>query len=256
MKNDAMQIALSGISARIEISPRGRESWGGKNGESKGIGMGLLRERNSMSSKNSKGFSMLELLVVIGIGFTMAAVSVMALLPLFLKSHVDSGYDTTLAVLRNTRNLAIAQTHEYIITFTPTVGTTPATITVQYQPAAAAGVIPPPQLVNTYTLPPDVNFAVKTGFPSNTPDAFGSGVTAIDFGYGPNQTSGQPTVVFGPDGGAYDQNGDYNGGVVYLVRSADTTMYNSRAITVFGATGRVRGWRLDSVSGTATWEQQ
>jgi hypothetical protein len=37
MKNDAMQIALSGISARIEISPRGRESWGGKNGESKGI---------------------------------------------------------------------------------------------------------------------------------------------------------------------------------------------------------------------------
>lgn len=199
---------------------------------------------------------MLELLVVIGIGFTMAAVSVMALLPMFLKSHVDSAYDTTLAVLRNTRNLAIAQTHEYIITFSSTVGATPATIEVQYQPAAVAGVIPPPQLVNTYTLPPDVNFAVKVGFPASTPDNFGTGVTAIDFGYGPNQTSGQPKIVFGPDGGAYDQNGDYNGGVVYIVRPSDTTIYNSRAITVWGATGRVRGWRLDSVSNVATWEQQ
>lgn len=195
---------------------------------------------------------MLELLVVIAIGFTMAAVSIMALMPMFTKSHVDSAYDTTLGIMRNTRNLAIAQSHEYLISFAPSIATTPATITVEYQPANGAAL----QFVNSYTLPLDVNFAVRTGFPANTPDAFGSGIKAIDFGYGPNQTSGQATIYFGPDGGAYDANGDYNGGVVYIDRPADTTIYNSRAITVFGATGRVRGWRLDSISGTATWEQQ
>lgn len=216
----------------------------------------LLRERKRMNWKKNKGFSMLELIIVISIGFTMAAVSIMALMPLFLKSHVDSAYDTTLAVLRNTRNLAIAQTHEYVITFSASVGATPATIEVQYQPAAVAGVLPALQLVNKYTLPPDVNFAVKTGFPTSTPDGFGSGVTAIDFGYGPNQSSGETQIVFGPDGGAYDQNGDYNAGVLYIVRPSDTTIYNSRAITVWGATGRVRGWLLHNVSGTATWEQQ
>jgi type II secretory pathway pseudopilin PulG len=208
-----------------------------------------------MSSKKSQGFSLLELMIVIAIGFTMAAVSILALMPLFLKSHVDSAYDTTLAVLRNTRNLAIAQTHEYVITFSSSVGATPATIEVQYQPAAVAGVLPALQLVNTYTLPPDVNFAVKVGFPASTPDGFGSGVTAIDFGYGPNQASGETQIVFRPDGGTYDQNGDYNAGVVYIVRPSDPTIYNSHAITVWGPTGRIRGWLLHNLSGAATWEQ-
>jgi Tfp pilus assembly protein FimT len=205
-----------------------------------------------MSSKKSQGFSLLELMIVIAIGFTMAAISMMALMPMFMKSHVDSAYDTTLGLLRNTRNLAIAQSHEYLVIFTAAAGATPATITVEYQPANGAAL----QLVDTYTLPPDVNFGVKTGFPTSTPDNFGTGVTAIDFGYGPNQTSGQSKIAFGPDGGAYDQNGDYNGGVVYIDRPSDTSIYNSRAVTVFGATGRVRGWRLSSPSGIATWEQQ
>jgi hypothetical protein len=171
---------------------------------------------------------------------------------MFTKSHVDSAYDTTLGVMRDTRNLAIAQSHEYLVIFTAAASGGPATITVKYQPAGGAAV----QLVNTYTLPLDVNFGVRTGFPTSAPDGFGSGVAAIDFGYGPNQSSGQSTVVFGPDGGAYDQNGDYNGGIVYIDRPTDTSIYNSRAITVFGATGRVRGWRLSLVSSSATWEQQ
>jgi prepilin-type N-terminal cleavage/methylation domain-containing protein len=204
-----------------------------------------------MSRAKNKGFSIVELMIVIVIGSIMTGVSIMALMPLFNKSHVDMAYDRTLGVLRNARNMAITQSHEYVITFAPLAGTTPATITVQYQPAGGAAL----QLVNTFTLPIDTNFAVRGGFPSNAPDGFGSGATAIDFGYGPNQTSGQKIIVFGPDGGAYDQTGDYNGGVIYIDRPLDTTIYNSRAISVFGATGRVRGWRL-SATGGGTWEQQ
>jgi prepilin-type N-terminal cleavage/methylation domain-containing protein len=219
---------------------------------------------NLMTSKNrQRGFSLLELLITVSIGFTFAAITFIAMMPLFNKSHVDSAYETTLAALRNTRNLAISQSHEYIVTFNPSAPgppIVPATIQVTYQPpagtnGAAAGVLPPVQLVGTYSLPTDINFATMSGFPSNAPDNLGSGATAIDFGYGPNQTTGQPQIVFMPDGGSYDANGDYNSGVLYLSRTTDT-IYSSRAISIFGATGRVRGWRLYKQSGNPIWVQQ
>jgi len=209
-----------------------------------------------MTRRNSRGFSLLELMVTLSFALIMAGVTFLTLMPMFNKSHVDSAYATTLEVMRDTRNLAIAQSHEYLVVFAPQgAGGAPATLTVQYQPPASLGVVPPVQLVNTYSLPLDVNFQVKAGFPANTPDNYGTGITAIDFGYGPNQATGGNTIVFGPDGGSYDTLGDYNGGVVYLTQTSDPTVYSSRAVTVFGATGRIRGWRLYNQGG-ATWVQQ
>lgn len=211
-----------------------------------------------MTSNKQRGFSLLELLMAVSIGFTFAAITFIALMPVFNKSHVDSAYETTLSVLRNTRNLAIAQSHEYIVTFTPGAAgppATPASILVQYQPPAVAGVLPTPQNVATYTLPFDINFAVITGFPAKTPDGWGSGAKPIDFGYGPNQVDGTNLIVFMPDGSSQDTLGDYNSGVLYLSRTTDT-IYSGRAITVWGATGRVRGWRLYSQAGGPTWVQQ
>jgi hypothetical protein len=39
-----------------------------------------------------------------------------------------------------------------------------------------------------------------------------------------------------------------------MTRASD--LYSSRAITVFGPTGRVRGYRLNNVAGVNTWVQQ
>jgi len=64
-------------------------------------------------------------------------------------------------------------------------------------------------------------------------------------------------VVFMPDGSAQDNLGNFNSGVVYLTRPSYTNIYNSsRAITVWGATGRIRGWRLGQTAGVGTWVQQ
>src|SRR5262249_43024972 len=107
-----------------------------------------------MISMKQRGFSLLELLITVALGFTMAAVTFMAMKPLMNRSHVDSAYETTLMVLRNTRHLAITQGHEYIVTFNP--GGYPAgTIEVQYQPPPPVGstTYPVLQLVNTYTIP-------------------------------------------------------------------------------------------------------
>jgi len=189
---------------------------------------------------------MLELLITISIGMTMAGVTFMALMPLFRQNHVDAAYDTTLSVIRNYRNLSISQSKRYIITFT-----NPGTITVQYW-GVGVPVSPPPVTVATFTLPQDIQFGVQAGFPANAPDSFGNGSTAIDFDQGMGLGS-QNYIMFMPDGSSQDTLGNYNSGVLYMTLQAD--IYSSRAITVFGTTGRVRGWRLYNQSGN-TWVQQ
>jgi prepilin-type N-terminal cleavage/methylation domain-containing protein len=199
-----------------------------------------------MTSSEKHGFSLLELLVTISIGLTMAGVTFVALMPLFKENNVDTAYDTTISVIRNYRNQSISQSRRYILTFTA-----PGTITVQYW-GVAVPVSPPPVTVATVTLPPDIQFAVQAGFPGAAPDSFGAGGTAIDFDQGMGLGS-QNYIMFMPDGSSQDTLGNYNSGVVYLTRPGD--MYSSRAISVFGTTGRVRGWRLYNQSGN-TWVQQ
>ena len=209
-----------------------------------------------MPLNRQRGFSLLEMLAVVAIGFILAGMTFVAMLPILNRSHVDNAYETTLAVLRDTRHLAITQSHQYYVNFNP-AGFPVGTIEVAYQPAAVGGIVPPLQIVNTYTLPTDISFAVVAGFPATAPDSFGTGITPIDFGQGLGAGS-LTYVTFLPDGSSQDSLGNYNSGVVYLTRPADT-MYSSRAITVWGATGRIRGWRLTTQASAPTtpiWIQQ
>jgi prepilin-type N-terminal cleavage/methylation domain-containing protein len=207
-----------------------------------------------MTSKKQRGFSLLELMIVVAIGLTLAGITFIAMMPMYNRNHVDSAYDTTLMALRNTRQLAISQSHEYYVTFSqPSTGG--GNILIQYQPAAVGGVLPALQQVATYTLPTDITYNVMSGFPSSAPDSFGTGVAAIDFGQGLGAGS-LAYVVFMPDGSSQDNLGNYNSGVIYLSRLSDPTIYNARSISVWGATGRVRGWHLYQQSGSPIWVQQ
>jgi prepilin-type N-terminal cleavage/methylation domain-containing protein len=211
-------------------------------------------ERPFMTLHRQRGFSLIELLVTIGIGFTIAGITFIAMMPMFNRNHVDSAYFTTMMALRNTRQLAISQSHQYFVNFNP-AGFPAGTIQITYQPPAVGGILPAVQQVATYTLPKDISFAVMGGFPANAPDAFGSGITAIDFGQGLGAGS-LTYVCFMPDGSSQDSLGNYNSGVVYISRTADPTIYNARAISVWGATGRVRGWHLYKQGGGPIWVQQ
>src|SRR6202043_967530 len=204
------------------------------------------RAKETMQSSGNRGFTLLEMVITIAIGLIMAGVTFIALMPMFKENHVNAAYDTTLSVIRNYRTLAITQSKRYILTFT-----NPGTITVQYW-GVGVPVSPAPVTVATFTLPPDVQFGVQAGFPAAAPDSFGTGGTAIDFDQGMGLGS-QNYIMFMPDGSSQDTLGNYNSGVVYLTRPGD--MDSSRAISVFGTTGRVRGWRLYSQSGN-TWVQQ
>jgi prepilin-type N-terminal cleavage/methylation domain-containing protein len=199
-----------------------------------------------MQPRGNRGFTLLEMIVTIAIGLVMAGVTFIALMPLFKENHVDAAYDTTLSVIRNYRTLSITQSKRYILTFTA-----PGTITVQYW-GVGVPVSPAPVTVATFTLPPDIQFAVQAGFPAAAPDGFGAGATAIDFDQGMGLGS-QNYIMFMPDGSSQDTLGNYNSGVIYLTRAGD--LYSSRAVSVFGTTGRIRGWRLYPQGGN-TWTQQ
>jgi prepilin-type N-terminal cleavage/methylation domain-containing protein len=200
-----------------------------------------------MTSSKQRGFSLLELLIVVSIGLIMAGVTFMAMKPLFNENHLDQSYDTVQSTLRNYRNLSITQSKRYIVYFTA-----PRTITVQYW-GVGVPVSPAPVTVATYTLPPDISFAVQAGFPNPGPDSFGTGTTAITV----NNCAlvGTNCLIFYPDGSAQDDLGNFNSGIIYITRPTDN-MYSSKALTVFGTTGRIRGWRLYNQSGTNTWVQQ
>jgi prepilin-type N-terminal cleavage/methylation domain-containing protein len=199
-----------------------------------------------MRSTKNRGFSLLELLIVVSIGMTMAGVGFMAMKPLFNQSHVDQAYDTTLSVIRTYRNQSIIQSKRYIIFFTA-----PGTLTVQYW-GIGVPVSPAPVTVATYKLPTDIQFAVQAGFPNPGPDNFGTGTTPFTM----NNCAlvGTNCLIFYPDGSAQDDLGNFNSGVAYLSRPAD--LYSSRAVSIFGTTGRIRGWRLYKVAGNNTWVQQ
>lgn len=203
-----------------------------------------------MTSRKVRGFSLLELMIVIAIGFTMASITFMSLMPMFKKNHVDVAYDQTLGVIRSYRNLAITQSNRYVI-----IPTAPGTLTVQlwgYSPPPAAS--PAPVTVATYVLPQDIQFTVQASYPNPGPDGFGTGATAIGFNACAVVASGNPCFIFYPDGSAQDDLGNFDSGVMYLSRPGD--MLSSRAIDIYGTTGRVRGWRLYSQGAGYVWTQQ
>jgi prepilin-type N-terminal cleavage/methylation domain-containing protein len=192
-----------------------------------------------------RGFSLIELMVTVTIILMVTGAAILGMQPALQYARVFNAYNITLAAIRQTRDFAIGQRQQYSVTFNNTV--VPNTITITQTGNG--------NVLTTYSLPTDVTYTVVTGIPtgaSTVPDGFGSGATAIGFDQG---VSGgvQNVIYFMPDGTAQDVNGNINNGVIYIARSGQ--LYSSHAITVWGATGRMRGWRLFSHAGTPYWRQ-
>ena len=208
-----------------------------------------------MTSRKNRGFSLLEMMAAISIILIVAGMTTMAYMPVTKQMAVTNAYNSTLTTLRRARDQASADMRTYVVQFS-----TPGTITVtQSMSGNTTCQLPPtgPVLLTT-VLPSDITFHVESGVPTSnssaptTPDQFGTAAYAIDFDQG--YTPGTTTICFNPDGSASDGLGNTNNGVVYMARQGD--LYSSRAITLWGSTGRIRGWRLYNVSGVNTWKQQ
>jgi len=203
-----------------------------------------------MVSRKSRGFTLIEMMIALSIFLIMSAIFLMNIQPALKQSRVSSAYNTTLGAMRQARDLSVAQRQIYFVTFNTAASPHNVTIT-----QGSTGTV-----VATYPMPSDVGFNVVSGVPTSpttpptTPDGFGTASRSVDFDQG--VAGGARNVVyFYPDGSAADAVGNVNNGVLYIARPAD--LNSSRAITLWGATGRLRGWRLYQNGGTTYyWRQQ
>ena len=94
-----------------------------------------------------RGFSLLEMVIVVAIGMILTGITFISLKPLLNQSHVNAAYDTTMMALRTYRSRAITERRRYIVAFTA-----PRTITISSW-GVGAPIAPAPILVSTLTLP-------------------------------------------------------------------------------------------------------
>jgi prepilin-type N-terminal cleavage/methylation domain-containing protein len=213
-------------------------------------GNGREERAARMRGLKTQGFSLLEMMIVLSVFLTASAIATITIQPVLAGSRVNSGYNTTLGVLRQARDNSIGQRQVFIVTFN--TGASPNSISITQ---GLTG-----NVLHTYQLSPDVLYTTVPGFPTSpvvfpmTPDGFGLGATAVDFDQGIAGGT-QNLIYFQPDGSAQDVNGNINNGVVYITRTGD--LNDARAITLWGATGRLRGWHLYTNNlGTHYWRQQ
>ena len=221
----------------------------------------VMRRTASLSpgakpARQMRGFTLFEMLVAISVFIVVSAITFSSLAPAMRDARVSGAYNLTLEKMRQARELAIENRKTFLLTFNPPG--LPAGfdgILINQLNAGTVGQVFDQVPV---LLPQDVHFQAIPGIPSTNalvPDNMGSGGSPIQFDIGVN--GGAPNqIYFFPDGSARDINNNVNNGIVYIARDGDLS--SSRAITLFGAAGRIRGWRLKLPQGVgnATWSQQ
>jgi type II secretory pathway pseudopilin PulG len=232
--------------------------------------MRSLEAKPGLRGSRARGFSLIEMTIVVALTIVVSVISLIKLPSLLSAQHLTNAYNTTLSAMRQARDNAVSQRTSYSVTLATT--TTPVTNTITVAPTLAGGFTNQQNSV-IYQLPSDVGFAVVTGVSSvtPTPDGYGSAANAIDFGYTSNGNTGGSTrsvIYFCPDGSAQTTSvcaggGNWDGGVVYLngpVTWSGSTpsgyAANSRAISLWGATGRLHGWRLYPQGAGYQWIRQ
>ncbi len=192
--------------------------------------------RSNKKRDSERGFSLLELLATVSIIMIVMAFAVFQIGPTVRRAHVESATTLVQNQLRGARAQAISDRGEYIVTFTTTgTITTTAPNVTGFTPI-------------TVQLPSDVAFYVFSSLP-NTPDNFAPSGKTVDF----DQSGGAGNslkIRFEPNGSAIDDAGSLNNGAVYIAQSTDLT--TQRAVTLLGATSRVRTWRVMVKNGVAT----
>lgn len=209
----------------------------------------------------ARGISLLELMVVLGIMMVVAGMAFVNMSGAMNDAKVVTGYNTVLGTLRRARETAISERRIYRVRLdtpqsecdTQTHTKSNSCVILIQNPLDATS-----KIVYAGALPPGIGFNTNGAFPNTTalaPDGLttGAALNGICFDIGVLTTCPNE-VDFYPDGSSRDANQFMNSGVVYVSRVGD--LETARAITVIGATGRIRGWHLAKQGATYYWNMR
>lgn len=176
------------------------------------------------------GFSLIEIIMVVTIMMIVMGMALITTRGIQANMRANAGLNLVLGVLRSARDTSISERRNIQLEF---LGTNRIRLTRFEVPAGNT-------VIRDVNLPGDIQFMLTPAVP-DTPDLFGN-PAAVNFG-------GTPTMAFMSDGTFVDANGNPLNGTVFLGVPNQPQM--ARAVTIVGATGRVRGYRW---TGTA-WLQ-
>jgi prepilin-type N-terminal cleavage/methylation domain-containing protein len=181
------------------------------------------------AKRSQHGYSAIELLLVLaimGVVMGVAMFQIGAARPAF---KGDGAMRIVMAQLNSARELSISQRRQMQVNFIA-----PNTIQIVREEVPSGTTT-----LSTIPIEGGLSFGLIAGV-GDTPDAFGisGGATGIAFG-------AATAIVFNSDGTVIDQNGNPLNGTVFMAIPA--TNLSFRAITVFGSTARIRGYKWNGV---------
>jgi prepilin-type N-terminal cleavage/methylation domain-containing protein len=214
-----------------------------------------------------RGFTLLELMIVVVIAIIAAGWALLSIRDVVRNQKAERALQQVLSMTRTARQLAIDRRRVFMVTFNTSPSQMVLTVTdpsnssgdcaaaTSQWPDSPNPAAPPTPLLGNF------DFAFVNGAPNTTttaPDGFAGGSTTKPIAF--TSTVNPTSLCFFPDGSARDSYNAFNSGVVYLAPSAKSEssataqLNNMRAMTVFGATGRISGWRLSQASSGLQWK--
>jgi len=209
------------------------------------------------SSRRQRGTSLIELMAVVGIVITLSAFAIMSTLRPTTTSRANNAVDAVVSTLIQGRQLAVSKRRNVLVSFN---GTNQIQLTVQTLPNEAVPT-PLPIVKLNDGISTALQFYVFPTLPNTPMGPLGFGnTTAID--YQAVNGSGAPNaVMFSTSGGLVGAGGaapanyyavgnnDPINATIFIGTPSDSS--TARAITVMGATGRVRSYAWNG----AAWQE-
>jgi prepilin-type N-terminal cleavage/methylation domain-containing protein len=171
---------------------------------------------------SEKGFTLSELIIVAALVAIMSGISISLVGSWLPVARADAGMRQVMFQLVRAREQALNERKQIQI---EVIGNNHLRIT-------RLELVGPPTVLREVPLEYSVEFTTFSGMP-DTPDAFGK-ASAVDFG-------GAASIMFTSDGSLIDEAGVPINGTMFL--GLPPHRQSARGVTVFGGTGRVRGFR-------------
>lgn len=181
-----------------------------------------------MSRGEERGFSMIELLIVVLVLMIVSGMAIIQLSPTLQQQQANAAMIEIASELRQARELAMTERRNIQVSFP---ANNQITLTRMNLPLGQS-------VLTTLPIQAPATFMLTAGTP-DTPDGFGN-AGAIEFG---NVVNGPPTMLFQSDGTFVDTNGNLLNGTVFIgIPNVPTA---ARAVTIVGATGRIRMYKAN-----------